>query len=158
MTIQYGKNILPSTVGFDRLLSTMEEFDRMLGSGGKTQTYPPYNILKYNTVEEENQKYEIQIAVAGFSIDDIDVEVKENKLTIIGSTPKSETVCDYLYHGLATRDFKHTFTLNDTVVVQSANIENGVLKIQLESIIPEEKKPRKIQIGFVDKPLLTNKK
>lgn len=153
MSIAYGKNLLPATVGFDRLLSTMEEFDRILGSGGKTQTYPPYNIVKF-----DDNNYEIQIAVAGFYADDIDVETKENKLTVTGSSPKTEMAGDYLYHGLAARDFKHVFTLNDTVIVQSANIVNGVLKIALENIIPEEKKSRKIEIGFESKPLLTNKK
>lgn len=153
MTTAYGRNLLPSTVGFDRLLSTMEEFERMLGNGSKAQTYPPYNIVKF-----DDNNYEIQIAVAGFSIDDIDVETKENKLTVTGSSPKTEIVGDYLYHGLAARDFKHVFTLNDTVVVQSANIVNGVLKIALENIIPEHRKPKKIQIGFEEKPLLTNKK
>lgn len=152
-TFPYGKNLLPSTVGFDRLLSTMEEFDRILTStGGKTQTYPPYNIVKFN-----DNEYEIQIAVAGFSIEDIDVETKENKLSISGTSNKTEVVGEYLYHGLAARDFRHTFTLNDTVFVKSANIVNGVLKINLENIIPEHKKPRKIQIGYEEKPLLEKK-
>lgn len=154
MTYAYGKNILPSTVGFDRLLSTMEEFDKMFGSGGKTQTYPPYNIVRF----DENN-YEIQIAVAGFSHNDIDIETADNKLTVAGSVAKDcGSIGEYLYHGLSSRDFKHTFTLNDTVVIKSANIVNGVLKISLENVIPEEKRPRKIQIGFDEKPLLTNKK
>lgn len=150
----YGKNLLPSTVGFDRLLSTIEEFDRMLGSSSKQSSYPPYNIVKI----EEN-KYEIQMAVAGFAPEDIDIETVQNKLTVTGSIIKDvDNPTEYLYHGLSSRDFKQSFTLNDTIVVNSANIVNGVLKIALENVIPEERKPRKIQIGFDEKPLLTNKK
>lgn len=154
MTYPYGKNLLPSTVGFDRLLSTMEEFDRMLGGNPKQSAYPPYNIVKI----DENQ-YEIQMAVAGFSFEDIDVETVQNKLTVTGSIPKDVgSTVEYLHHGLSSRDFKQVFTLNDTIVVRSANIVNGVLKIVLENIIPEERKPRKIQIGFGEKTLLSNKK
>lgn len=154
MTYPYGKNLLPSTVGFDRLLSTMEEFDKMLGSNTKQSTYPFYNIVKV----DEN-RYEIQIAVAGFASENIDIETVGNKLTVIGSIPKdADTTIEYLHHGLSSRDFKQVFTLSDTIVVRSADIVNGVLKIVLENIIPEERKPRKIQIGFDEKPLLTKQK
>ena len=152
MTTQYGKTLLPATVGFDRLFSTFEEFDRMLGNNFKTSTYPPYSIVKY-----DDNNYEVQVAVAGFSVNDIDIETKENKLTITGAVPKIEMVGEYLYHGLAMRDFKHTFTLTDTVVVRNATIVNGVLKISLENIIPEERKPKKIPIS-TDQKLLTESK
>ena len=89
-----------------------------------------YNIIKF-----DDNKYEIQIAIAGFSIDDIDVETKGNQLTVTGSSPKTEFAGEYLFHGLAARDFTRVFTLNDTVIVKSADVENGVLKIQLENII-----------------------
>lgn len=149
MTYSYGRNLLPLSVGFDHLLSTLQEFEDI----GKPSTYPPYNIVKF---DEDN--YQIQIAVAGFSPDELDIEVKENKLTVNGeikSAPPLEV--QFLHHGLASRDFSHTFRLSDTVVVKSADIVNGVLKIDLENVLPEEKKPRKIPIGE-DQPLLTNTK
>ena len=150
MTFTYGRNLLPSTVGFDRLLSTMEEFDKMF-ENTKTPTYPPYNIVKF----DENN-YEIQIAVAGFDKNDITIETNRDVLTVNGVSQKAETEVNYLHHGLAARDFRHTFRLSDTVVVNNADIVNGVLKINLENVIPEEKKPRKIPIGGSEKPLLIN--
>lgn len=141
MTYSYGKTLLPATVGFDRLISTIEELDKMLGNN-KAPTYPPYNILKHN-----QNNYEIQIAVAGFCKDDICVETNNNKLYVSGISQKSESDVEYLHHGLAKRDFKHVFTLSDTSVVKYADIVDGILKISIENVIPEEKRPRKIEIG-----------
>ena len=136
---------LPSTVGFDRLFDMVNELEVK-----KPQTYPPYNIVKF-----DDDNYQIQIAVAGFLPDELDIEVKENNLTVNGAITISDNV-EYLHHGLASRDFSHTFKLSDTVVVKTADIVNGVLKIDLENIIPESKKPRKIPIG--ETPLLTSDK
>jgi molecular chaperone IbpA len=152
MSYAYGKNILPMTVGFDRLFSTMEEMDRIFGNS-KAPSYPPYNIVK---LDELN--YEIQIAVAGFAPEDIDVETTQNKLTVSGVSDKPEIEVEYLHHGLANRDFKHVYTLSDISVVRSANIVNGILKIQIENVIPEERKPKKIPIVMDDKKLLTQEK
>ena len=148
MAHAYGRNLLPLSVGFDHLLSTLQEFEDI----AKPSTYPPYNIVKF---DEDN--YQIQIAVAGFSPDELDIEVKENKLTVNGEIRSAYTSdVQFLHHGLASRDFSHTFRLSDTVVVKTADILNGVLKIDLQNVLPEEKKPRKIPIG--DTPLLTNTK
>lgn len=151
MTYAYGKNVLPMTVGFDRLLSTFEEVDRLLGNN-KPPTFPPYNIIKL-----DEYRYEIQIAIAGFSSDDIDIETNQNKLIVSGKCKKSEVEVEYLHHGLASRDFKHIYTLSDISVVRSADIVNGVLVIQIENVIPEEQKPRKIPIGIDKKLLLEDK-
>lgn len=151
MTYAYGKNILPMTVGFDRLFSTFEEVDRLLGNG-KPPSYPPYNIVKNG-----DNDYEIQIAVAGFSRDDITVETNQNKLIVSGVCNKPEDI-EYLHHGLASRDFKHVYTLSDISVVKSADILNGILLIRIENVIPEEKKPKKIAIGSLDTPLLSQDK
>lgn len=151
MSYAYGKSLLPATVGFDRLFSTLEELDTLVGNS-KPPTYPPYNIVK---IDEYN--YEIQVAVAGFSKDDISIESNQNKLTVSGISKKSDVEVKYLHHGLANRDFKHVYTLSDTSVVRFADIVDGILKIQIENVIPEEKKPRKILIGFDNKPLLTQK-
>lgn len=135
------KNLLPSTVGFDRLLSTIEDFDTLFMEGRKAASYPPYNIIK-----TDDTNYTIEIAVAGFSRDDLDITAEGNKLTVTG-TIKSEENKEYLHHGIGTRNFTHHFTLSDTVVVKSADIVNGLLLVKLENIIPEEKKPRKIPIS-----------
>lgn len=148
MTHAYGKNLLPATVGFDRLLSTMEEFDKIFEKT-KTPTYPPYNIVKF-----DDESYEIQIAVAGFSKEDVDIQLNQNVLTVNGVSQKVESSIQYLHHGLASRDFRHTFRLSDNVIVDSADMINGVLKINLKNVIPEEKKPRKIQIGNSEKEKL----
>ena len=146
----YGRNLLPSTVGFDRLFTTLNEFEELF-EHKKPSTYPPYNIVKY-----DEDQYQIQIAVAGFGRDDIDIEYKNNQLTVNGAIKTDQTDLEYLHHGLASRDFSHAFKLSDIVVVKGADIVNGVLKIDLENIYPEEKKPRKIPIG--ETPLLTSAK
>jgi molecular chaperone IbpA len=151
MTYAYGKNVLPMTVGFDRLLSTFEEVDRLL-SGNKPPTFPPYNIVK---LDEYN--YEIQIAVAGFAVEDIDIETNQNKLIVSGSCKKPEVEVEYLHHGLASRDFKHIYTLSDISVVRSAETINGILKIKIENVIPETQKPRKIPISVDQKLLIEDK-
>jgi len=135
------RSLLPSTVGFDRLFSTLDEFDTLFLEGKKTQTYPPYNIVKLDDTD-----YAIEIAVAGFGMSDLDITTEGNKLTITGSTKETEGK-EYLHRGIGTRDFTHTFTLADTVIVKSANIESGLLVVTLQNVIPEEKKPRKIPIG-----------
>lgn len=148
MTHAYGRNLLPLSVGFDHLLSTLQEFEDI----GKPATYPPYNIIKF---DEDN--YQIQIAVAGFGPEELDIEVKDNRLTVNGEIKTAYTSdVQFLHHGLASRDFSHNFKLSDTVIVKSADIVNGVLKIDLENILPEEKKPRKIPIG--NEKLLTTDK
>ena len=133
----YGRKMLPLSVGFDHLLSTLQEFEDIR----KPSAYPPYNIVKYDT-----DQYQIQIAVAGFDRDDIEIEYKNNQLTVNGAIKTEQTDIEYLHHGLASRDFSHSFKLSDIVVVKGADIVNGVLKIDLENVYPEEKKPRKILI------------
>jgi molecular chaperone IbpA len=142
LSLPYGKSLLPSTVGFDRLLSTFEEFDNILGQGTKIQTYPPYNIIK-----EDNETYTIEIAVSGFKRDEIEITSEGGKLYVNGAIKTARTSDKYLHRGIGTRDFSHKFVLSDTVVVRDADIVDGLLVINLENIIPEEKKPRKIEIG-----------
>ena len=142
LSLPYGKSLLPSTVGFDRLLSTFEEFDNILGQGTKIQTYPPYNIIK-----EDNETYTIEIAVSGFKRDEIEITSEGGKLYVNGAIKTARTSDKYLHRGIGTRDFSHKFVLSDTVMVKDADIVDGLLVINLENIIPEEKKPRKIEIG-----------
>ncbi len=130
-----------STVGFDRMFRLL---DTLPGGEVSTQSYPPYNIER--TAENE---YRITMAVAGFSEDDLSVEAKENTLSVKGekATEKEGGKSDYLYRGIAGRTFERRFQLADHVEVKAANIENGLLHIDLVREIPDAMKPRSIAIG-----------
>ena len=125
------------SIGFDRM------FDRLFDENVVTTNYPPYNIVKTS-----DEKYAIEIAIAGFSKNDIEIETKENTLVIKTSDKEEEDKNDveYLHKGISARAFKRSFSLADDVVVKGATFENGLLIVDLERIIPEEKKPRKISI------------
>jgi molecular chaperone IbpA len=128
-----------NTVGFDRLFSMLDQ----LGSFESTPSYPPYNIER----TDENA-YRISVAVAGFTQDDLSIEVKENALTIRGEkTSESERKAEVLYQGIAARTFERRFQLADGVQVTGAALENGLLHVDLVRQIPEAKKPRRIEIG-----------
>ena len=125
-----------STVGFDRLFSMLDGFEAAPG-------YPPYNIERTG----END-YRISVAVAGFGDDELTIEAKENTLTIKGEKQvKQDTAAEVLYQGIAGRAFERAFQLADYVQVKGANLENGLLHIDLVREIPEAKKPRQIAIG-----------
>jgi molecular chaperone IbpA len=125
------------SIGFDRM------FDRLFDENVVTTNYPPYNIVKTS-----DEKYAIEIAIAGFSKDDIEIETKENTLVIKTSDKEEEDKNDveYLHKGISARAFKRSFSLADDVVVKGATFKNGLLIVDLERIIPEEKKPRLIDI------------
>ena len=128
------------TVGFDSM------FDRLFGDSQRTESasgFPPYNIRK-----DEEEKYTIEMAVAGFSQEDLEVELKEGVLTIRSKSEKEEK--EYLHRGIARRAFSRSFTLSDDIVVKGADLVNGMLTIALERIVPEEKKSRLIEIGHAD--------
>jgi len=125
-------------VGFDRIFDDME---RRFANSVSTN-YPPYNIARL----EENL-YEIELAVTGFAKDEIEVKVEGDKLIISGQRTKGEdTTAEFLHRGLAFRDFDRQFTLADHMKIRSAEIKNGVLTIRIEREIPEEMKPRIIDV------------
>lgn len=128
-----------STIGFDRMTRLLEGSARLAdGDSG----YPPYNI---ESVGEDH--YRLTLAVAGFSDDDLDVEVKENTLTIVGKKPETDESAKYLYRGIAGRAFKRQYRLADYVEAENANLENGLLTIDLVRRVPDAKKPRRIEIA-----------
>ena len=127
-------NINRALVGFDRILN-----DRFF-NGNQNGNYPPHNIVKYS----ENE-YGIEIAVAGFSKDDIKVEVDQDQLVVTGTKSGDENK-EYLHRGLAARDFQQSYTLAEYMEVKGAEVKDGMLKIQIERIIPEALKPRQIEI------------
>ena len=129
----------PFFIGFDRVL------DRARNMTPGQTNYPPYNIVK---VDENN--YAIELALAGYTQEDIDIELKEDVLTITGDGRDNldrAVENEYIHRGISARKFTRRFTIATDVVVKDATLENGLLKIQMERIIPEEKKPRKILIG-----------
>jgi molecular chaperone IbpA len=128
-----------STVGFDRLFSTL---DQLVGLEGPVPSYPPYNIERTG----ENA-YRISVAVAGFTDADLSIEAKENTLTIRGEKQMhDEETRELLYRGIAARTFERSFQLADYVEVRGASLENGLLHVDLVREIPEVMKPRVIPI------------
>ena len=136
-------SLRPFSVGFD---SIFEEFDRMLELTERhSSNYPPYNIHKLN----END-YKIEIALAGYSKDDIELELRENTLTV--RNKKKEKVVNeegngVIHKGISTRHFERSFTISEDIKVKNAELKNGLLNIDLKRIIPEEKKSRLIEIN-----------
>jgi molecular chaperone IbpA len=132
-----------SSVGFDRL------FDMLENSSGATQeNYPPFDLIKVG----END-YRIELAVAGFKPDEIDITSQQNQLIVSGrkSEESDEQGSDYIYRGIANRSFERRFALADHIQVKGADIRDGLLAIELVREIPEAMKPRKIAIGGAEK-------
>lgn len=127
-----------ATVGFDRLFDLL---DRASVDNAQSN-YPPYNIERLG-----EHAYRISVAVAGFAENELDVEVRENALTITGKKEASRTQGEYLHQGIATREFTRRFELADTVRVKGASLENGLLNVDLVQEVPERLKPRKISIN-----------
>ena len=140
-------------VGFDRMANMIDQASRLDGSQG----YPPYNIERV----DENA-FSIEIAVAGFTEEDLDIETKEGLLTVAGKKTETEDAAgrDFLHRGIAQRSFIRRFQLADHIIVTGARLEHGVLRIDLVRELPEEKKARKIEIGSADssEPKLIGKK
>jgi molecular chaperone IbpA len=125
-----------TTVGFDRLLDLLDQAD------GNAQGYPPYNIER----TDENH-YRVVLAVAGFAQKDLSIEVRDGVLTVDGKREIDAAKPSFLHQGIAGRSFQRQFQLAEHVEVRDARLENGLLHIALERIVPEEKKPRKIAIN-----------
>ncbi len=132
--------LTPYAVGFDRIFDDMF---RYMDHNASSTGYPPYNIIK------DGEKFQIEMALAGVAKEDLEITVAEGVLTIEHSTKEGEVDNDswqWLHKGIAQRSFKRNFTLSDDVVVNGSRMENGMLYIELERIIPEEKKPKTIAI------------
>ena len=129
----------PFFVGFERIHDRMNQFNDTLTKNAPS--YPPYNIHK------DDDQYIIEMAVAGFTEDDIDIEVQDDVLKVVGSASTSTNSSTYLHRGIANRGFTRNFNLAETIEVKSASLVNGMLQICLENIVPENKKPRKVGIN-----------
>jgi molecular chaperone IbpA len=128
-------------IGFDKMF---EELSRTFANS-KADNYPPHNVVQLN---ETN--FVVEVAIAGFKESEIDVELKDNVLTVKGEKVKAEDApeLEYLHRGISTRNFTRNFPLAEHVEVRGATVENGILAIALERIVPEEAKPKKISIAF----------
>jgi molecular chaperone IbpA len=129
------------TLGFERFFDDVE---RLLATDVQkvTTSFPPHNIIKL-----DDSRYVVELAVAGFSKSEIDITVEDGTLTVKGEKEEKETNVQYLHKGIGTRSFTKTLTVADTIEVKGAEFKDGILRIGLENVIPEHKKPRKVEIG-----------
>jgi molecular chaperone IbpA len=132
-----------TAIGFDRLARLMDS----AASGAEAPSYPPYNIEKTG-----DDTYRLTMAVAGFRPEDLDLTVKENTLLISGRVNGEANKGEVLYRGIAGRAFERRFVLADHIVVEGADLVNGLLHVGLKRVVPEALKPRKIAIGGTTVP------
>jgi len=130
--------LLPTALGFENAFAALDNAAHLLTA---SQTaFPPVNIIKTG-----DYTYNVELAVAGYKRDEIEITAEKNSLRVTGKKAEKDER-EYLTKGIAGRSFSRQFVLSDTVVVQSAELADGILSIELENVIPEEQKPRKIEI------------
>lgn len=133
-----------STIGYERVL---DHLNTIIETTAKQSTYPPYNIFQV-----DEHVYEIELAVAGFDVDDLDVYIEKRQLIVTG---KRESTTDehvrYIHRGLALRSFEKIIPIAETIQLNTANLENGILRIQVVNIIPEKDKRKQIEINRVSR-------
>lgn len=134
--INFGP-LVPTTIGFDRLFDALESIER----NTTNTTYPPHNIVK---VDDNN--YVVELAVAGFKEDEIEIEKVKNELVIKGEK-KDDDTRTFLHRGIAARTFRKTVQLASSVQVNGASLQDGILSVELENIIPKEDLPKRIPIA-----------
>jgi molecular chaperone IbpA len=135
--------LFKNAVGFDRLINDFFDNPTFSSAGG----YPPYNVAKITN--DEQVTYEIVLAVAGFKEEDINITIENDQLHIAGESPVLDhgESYEYMHKGIAERKFTRSFKLAKNVEVKEASLTDGLLKIELEQIVPEEEKPRTIKIN-----------
>ena len=137
-------SLRPFSVGFDDMF---DQFESLLGNGGLSMqsNYPPYNIRKTG-----KDKYAIEVAVAGFNKDDVEVEYEDNLLTVktkkVDKAVEKDMDGEIIHRGISQRSFSRSFTIADDIKVEGAEIKDGLLKINCEKIVPEQKKRKLIPI------------
>lgn len=136
----FGKEYDKFYVGFNDHVEKMAELHKEVTKN--IPTYPPYNIKKTG-----DSTYTIELAVAGFGKQDIEVELEDNKLVIRGNSSAETPEENFLFKGIGMRSFTRTFAIDDHIEVQNAQLLNGMLKIVLEKLVPEDKKSKKIKVN-----------
>lgn len=136
-------------IGFDAV------FDRLMAATANQGNYPPYNIIK-----ETDDKYIVEVAVAGFKQGEVEVTVENNTLTVTGEkhSDTAESAGEYLHRGISARSFYRSFTIGEYVEVVGATVEDGILSIVCERQVPEEKKPKQVAITYAGTQKLTTSK
>ena len=127
-------------IGAEKLLNAMEDQAQWVAANARQHTYPPCNVIKL-----DDNNYMVELAVAGFTQDRLEIVVEPNRLTLIGK-PAPKSSAQYLYEGIAARGFECKYALAENMVVKGAKLINGMLKIEIEHELPEAKKPRKVEI------------
>jgi len=130
--------LLPSALGFDNVFATLDNAAHLLTS--TATSFPPVNIIKTG-----DYTFNVELAVAGYKRDEIEITAEKNSLKVTGKKAEKDER-EYLAKGIAGRFFTRQFVLSDTVVVQGAELADGILTVSLENVIPEEQKPRKVEI------------
>jgi len=133
-TFAYPRNAF---LGFDHIFDQLENIHKH-----SKDTYPPHNVVK-----EEELNYSLELAVAGFKEEHIDIEVKDHVLTITGDRPQRRDQNKYVHKGISARNWKKSFRLSEYTEVTGADLTDGILTVNLEVVLPQEKQPRKILIG-----------
>ena len=142
-------------VGYEPMFKRLEEAHESLAK--VIPNYPPYNIVKV-----DDNKYVIEMAVAGFGKSNLDIEIQDGTLVVSGQSQLADMYEEginntYIYKGIADRNFTRKFSIADTVEIKNADLINGMLKIWLENIIPDSKKPKKVDINDTSSAIKTNK-
>lgn len=128
-------------IGFDQLF---EELNRTFTSAAKQDNYPPHNVIRTG-----DNLFQIEIAVAGFAEDELDVELEGRMLTVRGERKRdADAEYEYLHRGISGRNFERSWPLGENLEVRAVTVRNGILTVSLENIVPEEAKPKKIPIAF----------
>ena len=139
----FPKELYNVTVGFDRMFDAItRDYASLNNSINQNSNFPPYNLRK-----DGDNKYVIEMAVAGFSKDDIKVHLEDGVLSVESRDSKNNDDTEYVHQGIAKRSFKKSWTLSDDIEVKHADLMDGMLIIELEKIFPEGKEPREIPIG-----------
>ena len=130
-----------TTLGFERFFDDVEKLLNM-DVQKVNQSFPPHNIIKL-----DDTRYVVELAVAGFSKEEIEITAEDGTLTITGEKKEGQADIQYLHRGIGTRSFTKKLTIADTIEVQGAEFKDGILRVGLINVIPEHKKPKKIEIG-----------
>jgi len=125
-------------LGFEHLF---DELERIHGAGRSQDNYPPHNVVKV-----DDERFNIEMAVAGFSMDDLDVTVKDGILVVKGN-PLDSIEREYIHKGISSRKFEKSFRISEFVVIDGADLKDGMLVVNARVEVPEERRPRKIEIG-----------
>ena len=138
LTSAYFDRLLPTALGFENAFAALDNAAHLVTAS--QSAFPPVNIVKH-----DDYNFTVELAVAGYKQDEIDISTEQNSLKVSGKKTETDER-NYLVKGIAGRQFSRQFVLSDTIVVRGAELADGILSIKLENVIPEEKKPRKISI------------